>query len=345
MIRKCVEPAKYIPGKSMEEVKKEYGLSKVVKLASNENPYGASPKAIESFHSFKDLHIYPDPEYRELREKISEYTGWEYDRIVLSAGVDGILETIFKLLVDEGDEIVIPIPSFPYYHVLARLHCGKEVLVKRSEDFRIDHTILDVLTEKTKIVILCTPNNPTGNTENVEMVEEVIDSTNALVFLDEAYVEFADKSIDVDAENVVIARTFSKAFGLANLRIGYALLPEWLINPFRAASTPFPVSTPAERAAIAALDDLEWMRDCVRKIKAERERVYRELSKIVEVYPSQANFLFFKSPTENLVEELMKRGIIVRDCRNFIGCDRHVRVSIGKPEENDMFLEAIREIL
>lgn len=345
MLRKCAKLSKYVPGKSIEDVKRKYGLEKVVKLASNENPYGPSPKAIEAFRSYSDLHIYPNPGYRELREKISEYTKWDVDRVVVSAGIDGILETLFKILIDEGDEVVIPIPSFPYYHILTRLSCGKEVIVRRGENYQIDESIFDAINAKTKLILICNPNNPTGNAEKAEIIEEIVQSTDAIVFIDEAYVEFSDFSIDVDAENVVIARTFSKAFGLANLRIGYALLPEWLVGPFKAAMTPFPLSTPAARAAEAALDDIEWMRKCVEKIKVERERLYRELKKCVEVTPSQANFLFFKSPVENLAEELLKRGVIVRDCSNFAGCKNHIRVTVGKPDENDMFLQALKEVL
>ena len=345
MLRKCAKLSKYVPGKSIEDVKRKYGLEKVVKLASNENPYGPSPKAIEAFRSYSDLHIYPNPGYRELREKISEYTKWDVDRVVVSAGIDGILETLFKILIDEGDEVVIPIPSFPYYHILTRLSCGKEVIVRRGENYQIDESIFDAINAKTKLILICNPNNPTGNAEKAEIIEEIVQSTDAIVFIDEAYVEFSDFSIDVDAENVVIARTFSKAFGLANLRIGYALLPEWLVGPFKAAMTPFPLSTPAARAAEAALDDIEWMRKCVEKIKVERERLYRELKKCVEVTPSQANFLFFKSPVENLAEELLKRGVIVRDCSNFAGCKNHIRVTVGKSDENDMFLQALKEVL
>ncbi|MBO8179330.1 MAG: histidinol-phosphate transaminase [Archaeoglobus sp.] len=345
MLRKCVELSKYIPGKSIEEVKRKYGLEKVVKLASNENPYGPSPKAIEAFRSYSDLHIYPNPDYGELREKISEYTGWDVERIVIGAGIDGILETLFKILIDEGDEVVIPIPSFPYYHILTKLSCGKEVIVRRGKNYQIDESIFDVINNKTKLILICNPNNPTGNAEKAEIIEEIVQLTDAIVFIDEAYVEFSDFSIDVDAENVVIARTFSKAFGLANLRIGYALLPEWLVSPFKAAMTPFPLSTPAARAAEAAIDDIEWMRKCVEKIKAERERLYRELKKCVEVTPSQANFLFFESPVKNFAEELLKRGVIVRDCSNFAGCKNHIRVTVGKPDENDMFLQALKEVL
>ncbi len=344
MLRKCVEVEKYIPGKSIEEVKKRYGLKGVIKLASNENPYGPSPRALEAFRSVEQLNIYPNPEYVELRERIAEYTGWEFERIAVGAGIDGILETIFRLLLDEGDEVVIPIPSFPYYHILTKLCCGREVLVKRGKEFKIDESILDSLSDRTKIVVISNPNNPTGNVENPEIVREIVESTSALVFIDEAYVEFTDHRLDIDAENVVIARTFSKAFGLANLRVGYALLPGWLFDAYRAASTPFPVSTPAERAAIASLEDLGWMKSCVERIRLERERMYRKMKKLVEVYPSEANFLLFKGPL-NLAERLLEKGVIVRDCSNFIGCDSHFRVTVGKPEENNIFLEALEEVL
>ncbi len=344
MLRRCIELKKYVPGKSIDEVKRKYGLKRVVKLASNENPYGPSPKALKAFKSFDDLHVYPDPEYRELRERIAEYTGWEYERIAVGAGIDGILETLFRLLVDEGDEILIPIPSFPYYHILTKLSCGKEVLVRRGRDFKLDDSIFSYLSSKTKIVLISNPNNPTGNVEDPDLVRRIAESTSAMVFIDEAYAEFTDHSLNIDAENVVIARTFSKAFGLANLRIGYALMPEWLYNAYRAASTPFPVSTPAERAAIAALEDVEWMRSCVEKIRAERERMYREMRKLVEVYPSEANFLLFKGSPE-VAEEMLRRGVIVRDCSSFIGCENNIRVSVGKPEENDAFLEALREVV
>ncbi len=344
MLRRCIELKKYVPGKSIDDVKREYGLERVVKLASNENPYGPSPKALEAFKTFDNLNVYPNPEYRELREKIAEYTGWDYERIAIGAGIDGILETLFRLLVDEGDEVLIPIPSFPYYHILTKLSCGREVLVRRGRNFRLDDTVFNYLSSKTKIVLISNPNNPTGNVEDPDLVGEIVESTSAVVFIDEAYVEFTDHRLDIDAENVVIARTFSKAFGLANLRIGYALMPEWLFDAYRAASTPFPVSTPAERAAIAALEDIEWMRKCVEMIKSERERMYREMKKLVEVYPSEANFLLFRGAT-NLAERMLRRGVIVRDCSSFIGCENHIRVTVGKPEENDVFLEALRGIL
>ncbi|MEM1579042.1 MAG: histidinol-phosphate transaminase [Archaeoglobaceae archaeon] len=341
-MRKCARFEKYVAGKSIEEVMKKMGIEKVVKLASNENPYGASLKAIEVLRKFSDLHRYPNPEYRVLREKLSEYTTWDVQRIVVGAGIDGILETIFKLLIDEGDEVIIPVPTFQYYRILAKLHCAREVLVKRNENFEIGEDIFDHLNERTKLVIIPFPNNPTGNVEKPKLIEEIVNSTKAVVFIDEAYVEFSDLKLEIDADNLIVARTMSKAFGLANLRIGYARLPKWLLDHYRAASTPFPVSTIAELCAIASLEDLGWMRACVEKIKNERGRVYRELKVLVNPYPSQANFIFFKA-RERLAEDLLRKGVIIRDCSSF-GVEGY-RVTIGKPEENDFFLKKLREVL
>ncbi|MEM0088494.1 MAG: histidinol-phosphate transaminase [Archaeoglobaceae archaeon] len=341
-MRKCAIFEEYVAGKSVEEVKEKLGLEKIVKLASNENPYGPTPRVFEVLRSFSDLHRYPNPEYRALREKLGEYTNWEVQRIVVGAGIDGILETIFKMLIDEGDEVLIPMPTFQYYRILARLHCARDVIVERDENFQISDRIFEKLNDRTKLVVIPFPNNPTGNVEKFGLVEEIVESTKAIVFVDEAYVEFSNSKLEIDADNLIIARTMSKAFALANLRIGYARLPKWLLSYYRSASTPFPISSLAEKCAITALEDLDWMRSCVEKIKKERERVYGELKKLVKVYPSQANFLFFKSRS-GLAESLLRKGIIIRDCRNF-GVDGY-RVTIGKPEENDFFLEKLREVL
>ncbi len=349
IIRRCIEIEEYVPGKSAEWVRKRYGLERVVKLASNENPYGVSPKVVEAIRTFCDHHslsVYPDPEYEELRSGISEYTGWEYERIVVGAGEDGILETIFRLLVDEGDEIVIPTPTFPYYRNLVLASCGREIDYTRGEGFKIGEDITDLITSKTKLILISTPNNPTGNVEDEDVLRAIVETAEekkAIVYIDEAYVEFADGCFSVESENVVVGRTFSKAFGLANLRIGYAKLPEWMIKPYRSVSTPFPVSTLAEKAAVAALNDLDWMREVVEKIKRERERLYSELSKILEVNPSKANFLFFRSPSDDFVEEMMKFGVILREFKLPEG--RYVRVSVGKREENDFFLESLYRCL
>ena len=341
-IRKSITKVReYIPGKSVDYVKKKYGLKRVVKLASNENLYGPSPKAVEAFRNFKDLHLYPPSQPEELIERISNYTGVEESRIVVASGIDGILEATFTIFLEKGEKVSLAPPTFPYYLTLATIYDAGIVGLERDQNFKI-------LAEKTesKLKLICSPNNPTGNLEDREVVRKLVEE-GGVVFIDEAYVEFASRDLleFADYENVIIARTFSKAFGLANLRIGYAIVPEWLKKEYLKVLTPFPVSTPAINAAIAALDDLEYMESVVQKVKKERERIFKELSGLAVVFPSEANFLFMKTKPD-FCEELMKRGVIVRDCSSFEGCDKgDVRISIGREEDNDYFLEKAKEVL
>ncbi|RLI84467.1 histidinol-phosphate transaminase [Archaeoglobales archaeon] len=334
----------YIPGKDIEYVKKRYGLDRVVKLASNENLYGASPKAIDAFKDFKDLHLYPPPQPEELIERISKYTGVEESKIVIGSGIDGILEGIFNIFLEKGDSVSISPPTFPYYITLATIHDAKIERLERDESFNIKVSN----SPKSKITLICSPNNPTGNLERGETVREIVEESQGIIFIDEAYVEFSSSDLleFTEYENVILARTFSKAFGLANLRIGYAIMPEWVKKEYLKVTTPFPVSTPAIKAACAALDDLEYMKSTVERIKRDRERVFKELLNFgAEVYPSEANFLFMRV-TPSFCDEMMKRGVIVRDCSSFVGCRKgDVRVSIGRTADNEYFLEKAKEIL
>jgi histidinol-phosphate aminotransferase len=197
------------------------------------------------------------------------------------------------------------------------------------------------------MVFICSPNNPTGNVTSEEDVRAVLESTDAIVFLDEAYVEFADHSLlDLvnDYDNLVIGRTLSKAFGLAGMRLGYAVAPEWVAREYRRAAPPFFGITCASVAAgVAALNDLNYMRASVSSIKSERERLHKEVGS----HLSQANFLYLQTEeTSDLVaEHFLRRGIIIRDCRSFRGAgEHHVRITVGTPEQNDLFLKAFREI-
>ncbi len=335
-MKNCAKFEEYIPGISLLEIARKYS-EKIINLASNENPYGASPKAIKAFQSFADLHKYPDPSYKELRERLSEYTGWDFKNIVVGAGSDGILEAIFRFAVSEGDEVLLAPPTFQYYRILAKLSCAKIVECRRNENFEIANAS-ELITEKTKLSIFCSPNNPTGNLENFEEIRAVAESSKGLVVVDEAYVEFADKKFSYDYENVLILRTFSKAFGLANLRIGYAKIPDEYLKFYKSASTPFPISTAAERAAIASLEDLDWVKNCVENIKRSREELFKFLSRKFKTYPSQANFILVKA--KDLHIELAKRGILVRECSSF-GLPNHIRISVGREEENKALMEAI----
>jgi len=335
----------YVPGKSIEEIKRKYGLNRVIKLASNENPYGCSPKVLEAVKDFKEFHIYPPPDSEELRERISEYTGFDAEMIVLSAGMDGVLEGVFKMLIDVGDVVAYAIPTFQYYSILSRIYRARESKLKRNSEFKMIE-----FDENAKLTVICSPNNPTGNVEDESFVKEVVESVKGYIFIDEAYAEFTEKQLlkFAEYENVIIGRTFSKAFGLANLRIGYGIMHPDLRKTFMKVNTPFPLSTISIRAAIAALEDIKWMKDVVKRIIAERERLFEGLSAIANAVRSEANFIFFETghPSEIIARELEKRGVIIRSLKNFEGAsNRSLRVTVGKPEENEIFLNALREVL
>ncbi len=342
-LRPCLGSLKpYVAGKGYTEISRKYGISpdNIVKLGSNENPYGPSPKAIRAMQEISPER-YPEPE--ELMEALSGYTGFPEEMIVIGAGMDGVMDTLTRLFLEMGDSALIHIPTFSYYEILTTMAGATPVFSPRGPDFQASTEIPD----GTKMVFLCSPNNPTGNIMPEESVRKVLESTDAIVFLDEAYVEFANRSlIDLAKEydNLVVGRTMSKAFGLAGMRLGYAVAPEWIAQEYRRAAPPFfGISCASVAAGVAALDDLDYMRSSVSKIQSERERLHKEVGS----HPSQANFLYLETKeTSDIVAELfLQKGVIIRDCRSFRGAgEHHVRVTVGTPAQNDRFLEAFREI-
>ncbi|HPM26667.1 MAG TPA: aminotransferase class I/II-fold pyridoxal phosphate-dependent enzyme, partial [Methanothrix sp.] len=253
-----------------------------------------------------------------------------------------IISTICRIFLGRGDRALIPVPTYNYYALAAGLCGARPEYQTRAESFAL-HPHLPGL----KMVFLCSPNNPTGETLSEDSVRSVLEETDAIVFLDEAYIEFAGKSLVGlvrEYQNLVVGRTLSKAFGLAGMRLGYAIAPPWIAEQYRRVAPMFSISSPSLAAGTAALADLEWMKECVRRIVSERERMREKLPCAL---PSQGNFLFLKTrhKSKALAEQLLCRGIIVRDCSSFHGCgERCLRVTVGRREENDSFLEAL-EIL
>ncbi len=342
-LRPCLGNLKpYVAGKGFTEISRKYGIApeNIIKLGSNENPYGPNPKAIRAMQEVSPER-YPEPE--ELMEALSRYTGLPEEMIVIGAGMDGVMDTLTRLFLERGDRALIHIPTFSYYEILTIMTGAEPVFSKRGPDFQTSTEVPDGV----KMAFLCSPNNPTGNIMPEGDVRKVLESTDAIVFLDEAYVEFAERSlIDLAKEydNLVVGRTLSKAFGLAGMRLGYAAAPEWIAQEYHRAAPPFfGISCASVAAGVAALSDLDYMRSTVSKIKSERERLHKEIGS----HPSQANFLYLQTrETSDLVtEDFLSRGIIIRDCRSFRGAgEHHVRITIGTPEQNDIFLKAFREI-
>lgn len=332
----------YVAGKGFGEISRMYGLNPkdIVKLGSNENPYGPSPGAKEGLATAA-MERYPEPE--ELLAGLSAYTGFPEDMILIGAGMDGVMDTLSRIFLDPGDSTFIPTPTFSYYEILTIMAAARPVFSPRGPK----HELAEDVPARTKMAFLCSPNNPTGNVMGEEPLRALLESTDAIVFLDEAYVEFAKESLIhlvKEYDNLIVGRTLSKAFGLAGMRLGYALAPHWIAHQYRRAAPPFyGISSASAAAGAAALSDLPFMRRSVEKIVSERERLEKEIGCVA----SQANFLYLQTqePSNQFVERFLSRGIIIRDCRSFRGAGEHrVRVTIGTPEENQRFLSAYREI-
>ncbi|SFM88225.1 histidinol-phosphate transaminase [Methanolobus profundi] len=345
--------AEYVPGKSIEEIAQKYGIapSEIIKLGSNENVLGPSPMAVEAlFSTASKVNIYPSADATELVEAISAYTGLPVENICASGpGMDGLLDNLMRLLIEPGDEVVIPTPTFSYYEIAARANGAVAVHVAPGDELEFDvEAIKDAISDRTKVIFLCSPNNPTGKLLAEDDVRKILGSTKGLVFVDEAYVEFADHDLSglvAEYDNLIIGRTFSKAFGLAGLRIGYGLMPAWLKAQYMKIATPFNVSLPAVMAGVAALSDTEYLE---KSISCTKEgRVFLAENIPFKVYDSQANFVLVDvSPmiAADVAGSLLEKGIIVRDCRSFKNAgDSLIRVTVGTPEQNKKVVEAFKE--
>ncbi len=343
----------YIPGESKGNIAREYGLSEasIIKLGSNENSLGPSKKVVEVIkHEAGKVNIYPEDVSAELSSKIAEYAEVDESQVIAGSGSDEILDMAVKMFIEEGDEAVIPIPTFSMYHKLVELYGGSCSYAPLGNNFSYDiPTILGAITDRTKLVFICSPNNPTGGIISEVGLRKILNS-DVIVVLDEAYVEFSTGSfvnLLEDYDNLIVLRTFSKAFGLAGLRIGYGVASREIIEYMLRIRVPFSVNSLAQKAAIVALDDKEYLKRSIETVEEGRAFLIDGVAKAgVKPYPSQANFIFIEldKSSEEVVKALQKRGIIVRDC-SFAGLDNHIRVTIGTMEENERFLENFKEVI
>jgi histidinol-phosphate aminotransferase len=347
-------PSKYIPGKTSEEVARVYGikLENIIKLGSNENPLGPSPKAIESvLKHVQEIGVYPSPGYAELKNAIASYTGFQASNIVVGNGSDDVLNTLIRQIVQRGDVVVIPTPTYSYYEAIVGAGHGKCVFVNRNSDFSINtQSISDAVTEKTKIIFICSPNNPTGNIVRKEELVELLQSTDCFVVLDEAYVEFSSENytdLAYEFDTLIVLRTFSKLFGLAGLRLGYGIANESIVKEYNNLALTFLVNQLAVRAGIAALSDEQFIEKTVGMVKEGREYLTKNVP--FKVYPSEANFVYVDvTPytSMEISEHLLRTGIIVRNCSTIKGCGHNaVRLTIGQPWQNVRVVTALNEFL
>ncbi len=344
----------YVPGKSIEDIVRAYGLDpdSVIKLGSNENPLGPSPMAVDALiEHAPQVNIYPSADASELVDALSGHTGFPAHNIVASGpGMDGLIDGLMRLTIARGDEVIIPMPTFSYYEIAARANGAVPVLVERNVDYAVDvKAVQDAESSRTKVVFLCSPNNPSGNLVPVEDVRAIAEFTHGLVFVDEAYVEFADSSLVHlvnEYDNIIVGRTFSKAFGLAGLRIGYGIMPQWLKSEYMRVATPFNVSVAAIAAGTSALSDTEHLTKSIELVREGREFLKEHIP--FEVYDSQANFVMVDvAPLKarDVCESLLRKGIIVRDCTSFLGAgDSLVRVTVGTRKQNERVVENFGEV-
>jgi histidinol-phosphate aminotransferase len=344
----------YAPGKPIEELERELGIAGAVKLASNENPLGPSPRAIEAIWNMAErVHRYPDGGCFRLRQSLAARLDVAPDQLVFGAGSDEILELIAKCFLGPSDEVVYAWPSFAMYPIVVQGMGATSVRVPLDGDFVHDLIAMrEAVTSRTRLVILCNPNNPTGTSVGAAAFDRFVASLGADVVLavDEAYVEYARRPDFPDSlgwlrrrSGTCVLRTFSKIYGLAGLRVGYAVADRELAGYLQRARHPFNVNVIAEAAALAALDDHEHVERTRQANAVGFEFLTRELRRLgLETWPSDANFLLAAAPAGSY-ERLLREGVIVRPMAGF-GLPHHVRITIGTAEENERLVKAFERL-
>lgn len=362
-IRKLVKDlGSYTPGKSIKEIADKYGLNpdEIIKLGSNENPLGPSPKALEKLSAnLKYISQYPETDLKELTNAIASYSGVLPSQIILGGdGADEILDILGKTLIEPGDEFIVPLPSYMYYEYVLTIHGGVPVFAKWDlPENRVNiKSIIDALSPRTRIIFLCTPNNPTGSIIDKNDIITVLESTDALVVVDEAYFEFAGvNNVDLinDYDNLFILRTFSKVMGLAGMRIGYGLSNPQFIEYMHRVKPVFSITRLSQIAALATLQDTDYIENSIKFSIESLKYLYNELNNLpnLNVYKSKSNYLLVDvrktgMKARILSEKLMEKGVIVRDCSSFRGLDEYwIRVSVGTMEEDKKFIKILKEII
>lgn len=349
--------APYQPGKSIDEVKREYGLTRIVKLASNENPFGCSNKALEAIKSYdQSLALYPDGYAANIRFALAEKLGVKPGQLILGNGSDENIQIISRALLRPGYNTVMSENTFSQYKHNAIIE-GAEVREIPSVNGEHDlECMLKAIDDRTNVVWVCNPNNPTGayigEKDLLSFLERVPKET--LVVLDEAYFEYVTAEDYIDTvnlidrfENIIILRTFSKIYGLASLRIGYGISNENVIRALEPVREPFNTNTIAQVAAVAALEDQAYVEECRRKNREGLEQYYQFCRENGLSYmPSQANFILidFKMDAQEVFQYLLERGYIVRSAKG-LGFPTSVRITVGSKEENEGLMEAIKQML
>lgn len=349
----------YIPGKPIEEVQRMLGLKRVIKLASNENPLGPSPKAIVAVKkALKDMNRYPDAASWYLKAKIATTLKTGIDRIVCGNGSDEVIILAMKAFVNKGDEVIIAKPTFLIYQVAAGIAGANIKFVPLTKELKYDlKAMKKAITGKTRIIFIANPDNPAGSYVTKKELDDFFEDLpdDVIVYLDEAYFELArylakdyPNGLDyLDRPNLIVARSFSKIYGLAGLRIGYGVTSPRIVNYLDKFRDPFNVNCLAQAAARAALDDKEFVLRTLKLVKDERQFLYDSLEIMgLEYVKTVTNFMMInvKRSSTKVFEDMICKGVIIRDMKAW-GYDSFIRVSIGTREENKIFIETLKKVL
>jgi histidinol-phosphate aminotransferase len=357
-LKKLQDIEGYSVGESTETLARQLGISpsEIIKLNFNENLFMPRAKLIELMKEVAeecDLRIYPQEEENKLREKLSGYLKTPKENIVVGNASDELIDRIARLFLEKGESAVSVMPTFPVFKYCAKRQGAEYVTVPLLANFGLDvKRLLGTFSPKTSILYLCSPNNPTGNQFKMDEVETLAKEFPGIVVLDEAYAEYADYSMVPrigEFENLIILRTFSKAFGLAALRLGYAVANPRLAGVLEEKKPlPFPLSAFTVNMGRKLLENVEVMKKAVEELKSERGKLIRKLNEIkgIEAFDSKANFVLFNAdkPCEEVYQSLLKRGLLVKKLGKILHLDDCLRTTVGLPPMNTRLLEALREI-
>lgn len=321
-----------------------------IRLDTNTNVLGSNPAATEYLRNASvDLNGYPDTYSKNLRGKLAELYGLEPDNLIAGNGSDEMLDVIFKTFTNWGDNSVVPVPSYTLYDYFVKCNGGKAIEVDLTEDFQLD--VDSMVRAGGKVTIVPSPNNPTGNCFRQKDLDDLISRFDGIVVVDEAYTEYAGKgmisSVD-EYDNLVVVRTFSKAYAMAALRVGYMAANRKLADMMISVKIPYSLNAVSEGAAIAALGDQDFLRRSVEMVKEQRPKLDAGLRKLgFETFPSDSNFILARSPVDHaqLVQGLKEKGVLIRDFGSKRRTENCVRTTIGTEELNSILLEKAAEVI
>ncbi len=342
----------YQPGKPIEELEREYGIKNAIKLASNENPLGINPAVV---HSLQDINRYPDGNGFVLKKALAHKHGVNMDMITLGNGSNDILELIARAFVSSTHSIIFSEHAFAVYPIVTQA-IGATAIVTPAKNWGHDlNAMKAAINDNTRLIFIANPNNPTGTWVDKATLKEFLETVPVLVVVDEAYFEYAIENPDypnslnwiTDYPNLIVTRTFSKAYGLAGLRVGYSISHPDVANILNRVRQPFNVNSIALAVATASLNETEYLSKSIALNRAGLQQLMTAFEKMGLSYiPSLGNFLAVDvNDGAKIYEALLREGVIVRPIGGGYGMPRHLRVTVGLPSENDAFLQALRKVL